>query len=89
MSNESKYETILYEKEGNIVTLTLNRPDKMNAISIPMRREIMDAIGVINDDDDVKAVIIKGKGKAFSAGHDLTEVYFRYGAGTGKPGLAA
>lgn len=85
MGNEQNYETILYEKEGKILTLTLNRPDKLNAISVKMRREIVDAIKKINDDDDVLVAIIKGAGKGFSAGHDLTEVYFRYGAGTGQP----
>jgi enoyl-CoA hydratase len=86
MGNGNNYETILYRKEGKIVTLTLNRPDKLNAISVKMRREIVDAIKKINNDDDVIAAIIKGAGKTFSAGHDLTEVYFRYGAGVGKPG---
>ena len=80
------YETLLYEKKGKIVTITLNRPDKLNAINIQLRRDMMDAIKEINNDDDVVVAIIKGSGKAFSAGHDLTEVYFRYGAGVGKPG---
>jgi len=53
---------------------------------VKLRREVTDAIKKINNDDDVIVAIIKGAGKAFSAGHDLTEVYFRYGAGVGKPG---
>jgi enoyl-CoA hydratase len=86
MGKKNKYETILYEKKGKIVTLTLNRPDKLNAMSVKMRREMVEAIENVNRDDDVLVAIIKGAGKAFSAGHDLTEVYFRYGAGVGKPG---
>jgi enoyl-CoA hydratase len=85
MSKNTNYQTLLYEKEGKIVKLTLNRPDKLNAISVQMRKEIMAAMQEIENDDDVSVTIIKGAGKTFSGGHDLTEVYFRYGAGTGKP----
>jgi len=85
MSTNPSYETLLYEKEGKIVRLTLNRPEKMNAISIQMRKEIMAAMNEIENDDDVLVAVIKGAGKSFSGGHDLNQVYFRYGAGTGQP----
>ena len=79
---------IIYEKEGPIVTLTLNRPEKLNAFviigdetvnDIP---EFLEALKRAEDDDEVKVVIIKGAGRSFCAGHDLTKVGFVYGFGT-------
>ncbi len=82
-------ETLLYEKkdydEGSVVTLTLNKPDTLNALNIEFSREIDAALDDVEHDDDVKAVVFKGSGKAFSSGYDLGRVYFVYGGGTGKP----
>ena len=81
-------ETLIYEKmdyaEGSIVTLTMNKPETLNALNIEFSREIDDALTKVEQDDDVKVVVIKGSGKAFSAGYDLGRVYFVYGGGTGK-----
>lgn len=81
-------ETLLYEKtdyaEGSVVTLTMNKPDTLNALNIEFSREIDAALTKVEEDDDVKAVIIKGNGKAFSAGYDLGRVYFVYGGDDGK-----
>jgi enoyl-CoA hydratase len=54
-------------------------------LNIEFSREIDDALTEVEQDDDVKAVVFKGSGKAFSAGYDLGRVYFVYGGGTGKP----
>jgi len=82
-------ETLLYEKkdydEGSVVTLTLNKPDTLNALNIEFSKEIDAALDEVEHDDDVKAVVFKGSGKAFSSGYDLGRVYFVYGGGTGKP----
>ena len=82
-------ETLIYEKEdfeeGSMVTLTMNKPETLNALNIEFSREIDDALTKVEQDDDVKVVVIKGAGKAFSAGYDLGRVYFVYGGGTGKP----
>jgi enoyl-CoA hydratase len=82
-------ETLIYEKEdfeeGSVVTLTMNKPETLNALNIEFSREIDDALTEVEQDDDVKAVVFKGSGKAFSAGYDLGRVYFVYGGGTGKP----
>jgi len=67
------YETILYEKEGRIATITLNRPEKFNTIKPPMPEEIDKALGEANFDDDVRVIILKGAGKAFCAGFDFSE----------------
>jgi len=82
-------ETLIYEKEdfeeGSMVTLTMNKPETLNALNIEFSREIDDAITEVEQDDDVKVVVFKGAGKSFSCGYDLGRVYFVYGGGSGKP----
>ena len=82
-------ETLIYEKndyaEGSVVTITMNKPESLNALNIEFSREIDAALTKVEEDDDVKVVVLKGAGKAFSAGYDLGRVYFVYGGGTGKP----
>jgi enoyl-CoA hydratase len=63
----------------------MNKPETLNALNIEFSREIDDALTKVEQDDDVKVVVLKGAGKAFSAGYDLGRVYFVYGGGTGKP----
>lgn len=65
------YETLLFEKDQNVCTMTLNRPERLNAISGTMFEEIKDAFDTIRDDDEIRAVIITGAGKAFSSGGDF------------------
>jgi enoyl-CoA hydratase len=81
-------ETLIYEKEdfeeGSMVTITMNKPETLNALNIEFSREIDDALTEVEQDDDVKVVIFKGAGKSFSCGYDLGRVYFVYGGGTGK-----
>ncbi|NQU16224.1 MAG: crotonase/enoyl-CoA hydratase family protein [Desulfobacteraceae bacterium] len=67
------FETILYEKEERIATLTLNRPEKFNTIKPPMPEEIEKALEMANFDEDVRVIILKGAGKAFCAGFDFSE----------------
>ncbi len=66
------YETIKYEVADNILTLTLNRPDKLNAFTGQMMFEMIDAFDKADADDDVRAVIVTGEGRAFCAGADLS-----------------
>jgi enoyl-CoA hydratase/carnithine racemase len=66
------FETILLDREGGIATLTLNRPDRMNAWNGQMMRDMIAAFDITDADDDVKAVIVTGSGdRAFCAGADL------------------
>lgn len=74
-------ETILYDVHDKIATITLNRPEKMNAINHAMCRELWDALTDIKDNPDVWVAIITGRGRAFCAGHDLSEPFKRNGGG--------
>ncbi len=65
------YETIQYSVEDGIATLTLHRPERMNAFTAQMMLEMIDCFDVIDADDAVKAVIVTGSGRAFCAGADL------------------
>lgn len=65
------YENIIFEKEGSIATITLNRTRVLNSLSYKMIGEILDAIGRLAEDDEVRAVIITGAGRGFCAGDDL------------------
>jgi len=68
------FETILYEKQGAIACITLNRPKALNVYNIRMRDELSQVLGAIQDDAEVRVVILKGAGeKAFCAGADLSE----------------
>ena len=66
------YEAINYEVEDNILIITLNRPEKLNALNGTMSSEILDALDRADSDDNVKAIIFTGKGRAFCAGADLS-----------------
>lgn len=72
MASNPTYETLLYEIEDNILTITLNRPDKLNAFNGRMRDELIDALDHADADDDVRAIIFTGAGRAYCAGADLS-----------------
>ncbi len=65
------YEAILFEVSDHVATITLNRPERMNAFSEALLTEWADAIMRCQDDDDVRVVLITGAGRAFCAGADL------------------
>lgn len=67
------YETLIYESRDHIATITLNRPEKMNAYSQPMRVELGNALSTAEADNDVRAIILTGAGRAFCAGADLSQ----------------
>jgi enoyl-CoA hydratase/carnithine racemase len=66
------FEQILYEKDGPILTITLNRPDKLNAFTGQMMQELIDAMDAADADDEVRAIIFTGAGRGFCAGADLS-----------------
>ena len=65
------YETVLYAKDGPAVTLTLNRPEALNAITPQLETELHMALDEADNDPAVRAVILTGAGRAFSAGYDM------------------
>jgi enoyl-CoA hydratase/carnithine racemase len=67
------FATLIVEKKDQIATLTLNRPEKMNTFSSQLARELNDALGQLDADDQVRVVVVKGAGKAFSTGIDIAE----------------
>jgi enoyl-CoA hydratase/carnithine racemase len=67
-----EYTQIVYEVADNIATITLNRPDKLNAFTGTMMYEMIDAFDQVDADDDVRAVIVTGAGRGFCAGADLS-----------------
>ncbi len=70
------YEQIDYKVEDKVATITLNRPDRLNAFTSRMANELLDVFDVIDNDDGVRAVVVTGAGRGFCAGADL-------GAGAG------
>ncbi len=65
------FQHILYVKEDHIATVTLNRPQKINAYSETMVHEILAALADARDDDGVRAVILTGAGRGFCSGGDV------------------
>lgn len=66
------YEQIIYDVADGVATITLNRPEKLNAFTGVMMAEMIDAFDRIDADDDVRCVIVTGAGRAFCAGADLS-----------------
>lgn len=66
------YSQIMYEVDDNIATITLNRPDQLNSFTVVMLRELLEALDRTDGDDNVRAVIFTGSGRAFCAGADLS-----------------
>jgi enoyl-CoA hydratase/carnithine racemase len=66
------FETLLYSVEDGIATITLNRPDKLNAFNSRMMQDMIAAFDATDADDDVRVVIVTGAGRAFCAGADLS-----------------
>jgi enoyl-CoA hydratase len=75
------YNTILYEVDRGRARITLNRPEKLNALSIELQTELNQALWEADNDQNVHAVILRGAGRAFSAGYDLSPLARRQAAG--------
>ena len=69
-----KYSQIIYETnhETHVASITLNRPDKMNAMSHQLRAELFHALKHTELDNEINVIIIKGAGRCFTAGYDLS-----------------
>ena len=71
IEKKMKYEVINYEVEDSILTITLNRPDRLNAFTGQMMDELIDAFDQASKDDAVRVIIVTGAGRGFCAGADL------------------
>jgi 2-(1,2-epoxy-1,2-dihydrophenyl)acetyl-CoA isomerase len=73
------YETILYAVHENVATITFNRPDKYNALTVQMYADLLHALKEVQRDKNVRAVILTGAGKGFCSGADLIELQAQLG----------
>lgn len=76
-----QFETVIYETDGRVATVTLNRPEKLNAISMQLQSELIAALEIAEADPAIHVAIVQGAGRAFSAGYDITA------GGTGGGGV--
>jgi len=67
------FSTLRYEKRGAIAIVTLDRPAKLNAYNVAMRDDLYGALGAADEDPDVRALVLRGRGRAFSTGGDVSE----------------
>ena len=71
MTTQTSYQNVLLTRAGSVGTLTLNRPEKLNAFAGEMRREVADALDELEADPGVRVIVITGAGRAFCAGADV------------------
>lgn len=85
------YETLLYAVNDRIATITLNRPERLNAFNHQMQQEILAVFDEVDGDDEVRAVIVTGSGRGFCAGADLSRGGDTFDAGSreGEPERAS
>jgi enoyl-CoA hydratase/carnithine racemase len=71
------YENLLYQQDGPLATITLNRPNRRNALSLELMTELVGALKGVSGEDSVSAVILAAAGPVFCSGHDLAEMVAR------------
>jgi enoyl-CoA hydratase len=83
-----EFETLQYEKskDGKVATIWLNRPEVLNAINTTLARERVEAFTMAAEDDDVRAIVLRGRGRAFCAGRDLRQLSGDVGKEPGSEG---
>lgn len=81
------WEFVLFRKENGIGTITLNRPEAMNALGGGMREEILEAMQMAVNDSEVRVIVITGAGKAFCAGGDVKEFVSATSTGVDNPSI--
>lgn len=68
------YRTLKLELEDNVATITLDRPEALNALNLELKAELAEVIGSITDQPEIRAAVVTGSGRAFCAGGDITEM---------------
>jgi enoyl-CoA hydratase/carnithine racemase len=76
-ASETGFRNLLVERDGPAATITLNRPEKRNALSLELMEELIAALEGLGAEPEVRAIVVAGAGPAFSAGHDLGEMVAR------------
>ena len=76
-AEQGTYEHILFERDGNVAYVTMNRPDKRNALSLAHMLELKECFQSIGESKEARVVILRANGPAFCAGHDLSEMVGR------------
>ncbi len=84
---KTKYATLRYEVADCVATVTLNRPDKLNAFTVGMMQELLQVFDEIDSDDNVRVVVVTGAGRAFCAGADLSAGESTFDLGVADPSL--
>jgi enoyl-CoA hydratase/carnithine racemase len=79
-SASTEFRHLLVRRDGHAATITLNRPEKRNALSLELMEELIVAFEQLGADREVRAIVVEGAGPAFSAGHDLGEMVARHAA---------
>src|SRR5512132_3437931 len=72
-----QYEYLLVEADAPVAIITMNRPDRRNALSLALMEELIDCFRALGRQQDIRAIILAANGPAFSAGHDLSELIDR------------
>ena len=67
------YKTVIMEKRDRIATITMNRPEKLNAITVQMEADLYDAFIDVDEDDDIRVVVLTGTGRGFCSGEDVAQ----------------
>ena len=75
-----KYETLLVEQDESVLTITLNRPERLNAVDRVMHRELEEVFGEVSFDGSVSALVVTGAGRGFCSGGDVRSMDERGGA---------
>ena len=70
-------EHVEIERDGEIAVISMNRPEKRNALSLQMMRELDEALALLGEERETRVIVLRGEGPAFSAGHDLRELVDR------------
>ncbi len=78
-------DTVALDVTGAVATITLNRPDGMNALTVEVKESLLEAVAAVRDDDRVRAVVLTGTGRAFCVGQDLREHAALIDAGDDAP----
>jgi len=76
-SASTEFRNLLVRRDGPAATVTLNRPEKRNALSLELMEELISALEQLGAEPEVRAIVVEGAGPAFSAGHDLGEMVAR------------